>query len=103
MTKSKKKNKYDVNNINDFTKKGLFESLFSNMYIFDYKFIIYWLPVILYIIFISLYIVGFNDDNEFSVAFISVFRFRLLSTIMVWYKCVPLFIASRCLHTVMRT
>ena len=72
MTKSKKKNKYNVNNINDFTKKGLFESLFSNMYIFDYKFIMYLLPVILYIIFISLYIVGFNDDNEFSVAFISL-------------------------------
>ena len=76
MTKNKnktknKKSKYNINNINDFTKKGIYESLFMNMYIFDYKFIIYWLPIILYIIFISLYIVASNDDSEFSVGFIS--------------------------------
>ena len=76
MTKNKnkkvlKKNRYNPNNINDFTKKGIYETLFSNMYIFDYKFIMYWLPSILYVLFISLYIVGVNDESEFSVGFIS--------------------------------
>lgn len=72
MSKNKKvSKKYNPNNINDFTKKGLYESLFSNMYIFDYKFVMYWLPSLLYILFISLYIIGVNDESELSVGFIS--------------------------------
>tara|TARA_B100001564_G_scaffold167818_1_gene140946 strand:- start:77 stop:673 length:597 start_codon:yes stop_codon:yes gene_type:complete len=73
----KKKNKvknvknYDNENINNFSKNGFFTELFSGMSILKYKFIIYWLPVILYIFAISFYIFIFQEESEWFIAFIS--------------------------------
>ena len=70
----KKKNKvknYDNENINIFSKNGFFDELFSGMSILKYKFIIYWLPIILYIFAISFYIFIFQEESEWFIAFIS--------------------------------
>jgi len=71
--KNKVKNikKYDNENINNFSKNSFFTELFSGMSILKYKFIIYWLPIILYIFAISFYIFIFQEDSEWFIAFIS--------------------------------
>ncbi len=60
----KRKSKYDSNNINDFTKKKIITVLTSNMYIFDYKIIMYWLPLLLYINFLLIFIIYFQIRSE---------------------------------------
>jgi len=67
----KKKNKYNTNNINDYTKKKFLDVLTSNMYIFDYKIIMYWLPLLLYVNFIALFIIYLQIQSEFLASFLS--------------------------------
>ena len=48
--KIKKNYKIKKNNvINDFSKKNIFQQIFSGLSIIDYKLIFYWLPILIYI------------------------------------------------------
>ena len=62
---------YDDKNINNFLKNGFFTELFSGMSVLKYKFIVYWLPIILYVFIISFYIFITQTDSEWIIAFIS--------------------------------
>lgn len=66
-----KKKKYNSDNINDYTKKGFFEIIMTNMYIFDYKVVMYWLPVLLYVNFLWLIITYLQIESQISGSFIS--------------------------------
>lgn len=77
-TKNKKsKNKKSTikntnqSNINDFTKKGVFKTLFSGASLFDYKFVMYWLPILLYVISITGIIIYSNYESEWIIAILS--------------------------------
>lgn len=69
--KSKKKKKYNSNNLNDFTQKNFFTYLFSGWYIFDYKFIMYWLPLFLYVVLIYIYIFITHTFSNFAISLVS--------------------------------
>ena len=58
-------------NINNFTKISFMDTLFGDYNIFDYKFIMYWLPVLLYLIILTVYIVYYNQIYEFVTAFVA--------------------------------
>lgn len=87
MVKKKKKNKYNSNNINDYTKKNFLQTLMTGMYIFDYKIVIYWLPISLYIIILSL-IIGFQAvQSPFAAALISsILIYILYFTVDIIYQ-----------------
>ena len=75
--KVKKKNKIDLDDyrINDYTKKGLFSSLFSGISLLKYKFAIYWLPLLFFIPLIYIYTVTIlgktSIQNEIIASFVS--------------------------------
>ena len=66
-----KKKKYNSDNINDYTKKNFLEVIMTNMYIFDYKIVMYWLPVLLYVNFVWLIITYLQIESQISGSFIS--------------------------------
>ena len=84
MVKNKiKKNHIDKqdyldDNINNFIKKGFFSDLFSGMSILKYKFVVYWIPLILYIFVIIFYIFITQEYSEWITAFISAIVIYIL-------------------------
>lgn len=74
MTKKSKKNddKIRKNNIiNDFTKKNIFEYMFSDNSIINYKLIFYWLPPLIFILLIGLIIFITHTESEYFISFIA--------------------------------
>tara|TARA_B110000902_G_C14106050_1_gene512504 strand:- start:51 stop:602 length:552 start_codon:yes stop_codon:yes gene_type:complete len=64
-----KNKQYNYDNINNYTKKGFLATITSGMYIFDYKIIMYWLPIILfYILFLFIIIILFDLMSEMAAA-----------------------------------
>ena len=56
------------NIINDFSKKNIFEQIFSGLSIIDYKLIFYWLPILFYIFIISSIIFFTQSDSQYFIA-----------------------------------
>tara|TARA_B110000114_G_scaffold103710_1_gene109161 strand:+ start:196 stop:786 length:591 start_codon:yes stop_codon:yes gene_type:complete len=68
----KNDNKIKENNIiNDFSKKNFFEYIFSKQSIFNYKIVLYWLPLLLFIIITCLIIFITQTESEFVAGLIS--------------------------------
>jgi hypothetical protein len=72
MTKQANDNKIRKNNIiNDFTKKNIFEYLFSNNSILNYKLIFYWLPPLIFSLTICFIIFITHSESEYFISFIA--------------------------------
>ena len=74
MTKKSKKNDYKIrqnNIINDFTKKNIFEHIFSDNSILNYKLIFYWLPPLLFVLLVGLTIFITHAESEYFISFIA--------------------------------
>tara|TARA_Y100000591_G_scaffold18705_1_gene13961 strand:- start:385 stop:984 length:600 start_codon:yes stop_codon:yes gene_type:complete len=70
--KIKKNYKIKKNNvINDFSKKNIFQQIFSGLSIIDYKLIFYWLPILIYIFAISSIIFFTQSDSQYFIALIA--------------------------------
>ena len=66
-----KKNIKEENIINDFTNKNIFETVFTGFSILKYKIAMYWIPIILYLIVLSGYILFTHSYSEFATAFVA--------------------------------
>jgi len=64
-----KKNIKEENIINDFTNDNIFETVFTGFSILKYKIAMYWIPIILYLIVLSGYILFTHSYSEFATAF----------------------------------
>ena len=84
-TKQKKvKKNYEPHIINDFTKKNIFETMFSGISIFKYKIGIYWIPLIIYIVIIYIYtLLDIDIIGNKNLNYIEIFS-ALLSGIIVF-------------------
>ena len=72
MTKQANDNKIRKSNIiNDFTKKNIFEYLFSNNSILNYKLIFYWLPPLIFLLTICFIIFITHSESEYFISFIA--------------------------------
>ena len=72
MTKQANDNKIRKSNIiNDFTKKNIFEYLFSNNSILNYKLIFYWLPPLIFSLTICFIIFITHSESEYFISFIA--------------------------------
>jgi len=74
MTKKSKKNddKIRKNNIiNDFTKKNIFEYMFSNNSIINYKLIFYWLPPLIFVLSVGFIIFITHAESQYFISFIA--------------------------------
>ena len=72
MTKQANDNKIRKSNIiNDFTKKNIFEYLFSNNSILNYKLIFYWLPPLIFSLIICFIIFITHSESEYFISFIA--------------------------------
>ena len=72
MTKQANDNKIRKSNIiNDFTKKNIFEYLFSNNSILNYKLIFYWLPPLIFSLTICFIVFITHSESEYFISFIA--------------------------------
>ena len=72
--KSKKNNNETIrknNIINDFTKKNVFEYMFSDNSIINYKLIFYWLPPLIFVLLLGLIIFITHTESEYFISFIA--------------------------------
>ena len=72
--KSKKNNNETIrknNIINDFTKKNVFEYMFSDNSIINYKLIFYWLPPLIFVLLLSFIIFITHTESEYFISFIA--------------------------------
>ena len=79
---NKKKIDLDDYRINDYTKKGLFSSLFSGMSLLKYKFAMYWLPLLIFIPAIYIYTVTLLGTSKVQYEIIAGFMSGLLMFII---------------------
>ena len=75
MAKRSKKNNNETikknNIINDFTKKNVFEYMFSDNSIINYKLIFYWLPPLIFVLLLGLIIFITHTESEYFISFIA--------------------------------
>ena len=84
------KKDYEEHIINDFTKKNIFETIFSGISVFKYKIALYWIPLIIYLAIIYIYtlldidITGTKDLNyvELFTAVLSGFIIFIIYTLI---------------------
>tara|TARA_Y100000591_G_scaffold333003_1_gene373015 strand:- start:123 stop:701 length:579 start_codon:yes stop_codon:yes gene_type:complete len=90
MTKQANDNKIRKNNIiNDFTKKNIFEYLFSNNSILNYKLIFYWLPPLIFSLTICFIIFITHSESEYFISFIAgITMFIIYFVIDIIYQLV---------------
>lgn len=62
-------NKYNINN---YTKISFTDTLFGEYGMFDYKLVIYWLPIVIYLIIMTIYIIYYNEEYESIMSIIAV-------------------------------
>ena len=86
MTKQANDNKIRKNNIiNDFTKKNIFEYLFSNNSILNYKLIFYWLPPLIFSLTIFFIIFITHSESEYFISFIAgITMFFIYFVLPMW-------------------
>ena len=79
--KSKKNNDQKIredNIINDFTKKNIFEYIFSGHSLMEYKIIFYWLPPLIFIFLLGFIIFITHSESEYFISFIAGFTMFII-------------------------